>query len=39
MKEYKWSVEVIEQSTREEIDTNEIPEIEPPAEPGDDVVE
>lgn len=31
--------EVIEQSTREEIDTNEIPEIEPPAEPGDDVVE
>lgn len=29
--------EVIEQSTREEIDTNEIPEIEPPAEPGDDV--
>ena len=31
--------EVIEQSTREEIDTNDIPEIEPPAEPGDDVVE
>ena len=31
--------EVIEQSTQEEIDTNEIPEIEPPAEPGDDVVE
>ena len=31
--------EVIEQSTREEIDVNEIPEIEPPAEPGDDVVE
>ena len=31
--------EVIEQSTREEIDTNEIPEIEPSAEPGDDVVE
>ena len=31
--------EVIEQSTRGEIDTNGIPEIEPPAEPGDDVVE
>lgn len=31
--------EVIEQSTREEIDTNDIPEIEPPAKPGDDVVE
>lgn len=31
--------EVIEQSTREEFDTNEIPEIEPSAEPGDDVVE
>lgn len=31
--------EVIDQSTREEIDTNAIPEIEPPAEPGDDVVE
>ena len=31
--------EVIEQSTREEIDTNDIPEIEPPAEPGDDMVE
>ena len=31
--------EVIDQSTREEIDTNGISEIEPPAEPGDDVVE
>lgn len=31
--------EVIDQSTQEEIDTNAIPEIEPPAEPGDDVVE
>lgn len=31
--------EVIDHSTREEIDTNAIPEIEPPAEPGDDVVE
>ncbi len=31
--------EVIDQSTREEIDTDAIPEIEPPAEPGDDVVE
>lgn len=31
--------EVIEQSTREAIDTNGISEIEPPAEPGDDVVE
>lgn len=31
--------EVIDQSTREEIDTNGIPEIEPPAEPGDDMVE
>ena len=31
--------EVIEQSTREELDINGIPEIEPPAEPGDDVVE
>lgn len=31
--------EVIEQSTREEIDTDGIPEIEPPAKPGDDVVE
>ena len=31
--------EVIDQSTREEIDTDGIPEIEPPAEPGDDVVE
>ena len=30
---------VIDQSTREEIDTDAIPEIEPPAEPGDDVVE
>lgn len=31
--------EVIEQSTREELDTNDISEIEPPAEHGDDVVE
>ena len=31
--------EVIDQSTREAIDTDGIPEIEPPAEPGDDVVE
>ena len=31
--------EVIDQSTQEEIDTNGISEIEPPAEPGDDVVE
>ena len=31
--------EVIEQSTREEIDTDAIPEIEPPAKPGDDLVE
>lgn len=31
--------EVIEQSTREAIDTNEIPEIESPAEPGNDLVE
>ena len=31
--------DVIEQSTREGIDTDEIPEIEPPAKPGDDVVE
>lgn len=31
--------EVIDQSTREEIDTDGIPEIEPPAEPSDDVVE
>lgn len=31
--------EVIEQSTREAIDTNGISEIEPPAEPGDDMVE
>ena len=31
--------EVIEQSTREEIDTDEIPEIEPPAKSGHDLVE
>lgn len=31
--------EVIDQSTREEIDTDEIPEIEPPAKPGNDMVE
>lgn len=31
--------EVIEESTREELDTSEIPEIEPPAEHGHDVVE
>ena len=31
--------EVIEQSTREEIDTDGIPEIEPPAKPGHDLVE
>ena len=31
--------EVIEQSTREEIDIHDIPELEPPAELGDDVVE
>lgn len=31
--------EVIEQSTREELDTNDIPEIELPAEHGDDMVE
>lgn len=31
--------EVIEESTREEIGTDEIPEIEPPAEPGHDLVE
>lgn len=31
--------EVIEESTREEIDTDAIPEIEPPAKPGDDLVE
>ncbi len=31
--------DVIEQSTREEIDTDEIPEIEPPAKPGNDMVE
>lgn len=31
--------EVIKQSTQEKIDVNGIPEIEPSAEPGDDVVE
>lgn len=31
--------EVIEQSTREELDTSEISEIEPPAKPGNDLVE
>ena len=31
--------EVIEESTREEIGTDEIPEIEPPAKPGHDLVE
>ena len=31
--------EVIDQSTREEIDTDDIPEIEPPAKPGHDLVE
>lgn len=31
--------EVIDQSTREEIDTSEIPEIEPQAKPGHDMVE
>ena len=31
--------EVIEESTREEIDTDEIPEIEPPAKSGHDLVE
>lgn len=31
--------EVIDQSTREEIDTDEIPEIEPPAKSGHDLVE
>lgn len=31
--------EVIEESTREEIDTDDIPEIEPPAKPGHDLVE
>ena len=31
--------EVIDQSTREEIDTDEIPEIEHPAKPGHDLVE
>jgi len=31
--------DVIAQSTREEISTDDIPEIEPPAKPGDDVVE
>lgn len=31
--------EVIDESTREELDTDEIPEIEPPAKPGNDLVE
>ena len=31
--------EIIEESTREELDTSEIPEIEPPAEHGHDMVE
>lgn len=31
--------QVIQQSTREEIDIHGIPEIKPPAEPGDDLVE
>lgn len=31
--------EVIDQSTREEIGTDEIPEIEHPAKPGHDLVE
>ena len=31
--------EVIDQSTREEIDTDDIPEIEPPAKSGHDLVE
>lgn len=31
--------DVIDQSTKEELDTSEISEIEPPAEPGDDLVE
>lgn len=31
--------EVIDQSTREELDTSEIPEIEPPAKSGNDLVE
>lgn len=31
--------EVIEQSTGEELDTSDIPEIEPPAKPGNDMVE
>lgn len=31
--------DVIDQSTREELDTDDIPEIEPPAKPGDDLVE
>ena len=31
--------EVIEESTREELDTDEISEIEPPAKPGHDLVE
>jgi len=31
--------EVIGQSTREELDTSEIPEIEPPSKPGHDMVE
>jgi hypothetical protein len=31
--------DIIDQSTKEELDTSEISEIEPPAEPGDDLVE
>ena len=31
--------DVINRSTREELDTSAIPEIEPPAKPGDDLVE
>lgn len=31
--------DVINQSTRKELDTSAIPEIEPPAKPGDDLVE
>ena len=31
--------DVIEQSTGEELDTSDIPEIEPPAKPGNDMVE
>ena len=31
--------DVIDQSTREELDTSDIPEIEPTAKPGNDMVE